>query len=336
MSIDFSALQSAPRLLIEADLQPLQGARFQPTGFPDLGAAEYNGPNCNRLLLVESAQSMANRLETVCWDTVADDWVEPLKNLPLVKVVDKQGKPLTNTVLEAHRLNSPYILEGKDQSVFNMLKKELADMDEGPVNIRKLASVVLKYDTNALLHGLFLAKKELASGRLRLPRVVSAFIEAEDVNLAQSGGVKNDHVKPGKGDEGQTSKEGFGNIPYSRTEYTAPKITAYFNIDLAQIRGFGLGQAVEQLLTALALYKIRRFLDEGLRLRTACDLENQALTVTRPKDWLLPERTQVEAALPGLIAAVTAENRFAEPRATKVTWEKGKTKSEASVSSSED
>lgn len=339
MTIDFSSIQTAPRLLIEADLQPLQGARFQPTGFPDLGAAVYDGPNGNRLLLVESAQSLANRLEVVCWDAPSDDWTSPLKDLPLVKVIDNQGKSLTNTVLEAHRLNSPYILKGKDKSVFDMLKKELADMDEGPVDIRKLASVVLKYDTNALLHGLFFAESELAGGRLRLPRVISAFIEAEDVKLAQSGGVKNDHVKPGKGEEGQTSKEGFGNVPYSRTEYTAPKITAYFNIDLAQIRGFGLGQAVEQLLTTLALYKIRRFLDEGLRLRTACDLEVQALTVTRPKGWTLPELSQLEGALPGLIAAVAAENRFAEPRVTVVKWEKGaekKSKAEAVADSSEE
>ena len=318
MTIDFTALQTAPRLLIEAGLQPLQGARFQPTGFPDLGAAVYDGPNGNRLLLVESAQSMANRMETVCWDGPADDWTAPLKGLPLIKVIDKQGKSLTNTVLEAHRLNSPYILEGKDKSVFDMLKKELAEMDEGPVDIRKLASVVLKFDANALLHGIFLAKSELAGGRLRLPRVLSAFIEAEDVNLAQSGGVKNDHVNP----SGDTAK-GFGNVPYSRDDYTAPKITAYFNIDLAQIRGFGLGQAVEQLLIALALYKIRRFLDEGLRLRTACDLDAQTLSVTRPKAWQLPARADLEAALPGLSAAVAQEGRFAEPRVTGVRWEKG-------------
>ncbi|OQW70025.1 MAG: type I-U CRISPR-associated protein Cas7 [Proteobacteria bacterium ST_bin11] len=322
MTIDFSALQTAPRLLIEVQLKPLQGTRFQPTGFPDLGAAVYDGPNGNRMLLVESAQSMANRMETVCWDGPNDDWVEALKGLPLVKIIDKQGNPLTNTVLEAHRLNSPYLLENKDdKSVFDMLKKELADMDEGAVDIRKLASVVLKYDTNALLHGLFLAKGELAGGRLRLPRVVSSFIEAEDVKVAQSGGVKNDHVNP----SGETAK-GFGNVPYSRSDYTAPKITAFFNVDLAQIRGFGLGNAVEQLLIVFALYKIRAVLEFGLRLRTACDLEVQQLNVTRPAGWRLPERSELEAALPGLIAAVEAEGRFAEPSVTKVTWEKGKPK----------
>ena len=48
---------------MEADLKPLQGERFQPTGFPDLGAATYQLPDGTRMLLVESAQSMANHLE---------------------------------------------------------------------------------------------------------------------------------------------------------------------------------------------------------------------------------------------------------------------------------
>src|SRR5438876_9466705 len=108
MPIRLDALATAPRLLLEAHLQPLQGTRFQPTGFPDLGAATYDGPGGEKMLLVESAQSMANRLEAVCWDTVADDWVTPLKGLPVVKVKDKASKPITNSMLEAHRLNSPY------------------------------------------------------------------------------------------------------------------------------------------------------------------------------------------------------------------------------------
>jgi CRISPR-associated protein Csb1 len=315
MSLDFSALANTPRLLMEARLKPLQGTRFQPTGFPNLGPATYDGPDGTRMLLVESAQSMANRLEGVCWDKVEDDWVQPLKGLPVVKVLDKSGQTLTNTVLEAHRINSPYILEGKDTKVLDLLKRELADMEEGVVNIRKLASVLLNYDINTLLHGVFLAKSDLAGGRLRLPRALSAFIEAEDVREAQSGGVKNDHVNP----SGDTSK-GFGNVPFARSEFVAHKITAYFNIDLAQIRGYGLGETVTQLLIALALFKIRVFLEEGLRLRTACDLECEALTVTRPAGFSVPDQKALEAALPGLIAAVAREKHWPENRVTTVTW----------------
>ncbi len=316
MSFDFTVLAKTLRLLLEAQLKPIQGTRFQPTGFPNLGAATYDGPDNRRMLLVESAQSMANRLETVCWDKINDDWVEPLKGLPVIKVVDKQGQPLTNTVLEAHRTNSPYVLEGKDTAVLYALKQELANMEEGPVNIRKLAKVLLGMDTNALLHGVFFAKSDLAGGRLRLPRALSAFIEAEDVREAQSGGVKNDHVNP----SGDTSR-GFGNAPFSRSEFSAPKITAYFNLDLAQLRGYGLGDNVTKLLIAIALFKIRAFLDEGLRLRTACDLECDALTVTRPQGFAIPDRAALEAELPRLIEAVAQEQQWPPDRITIVKWE---------------
>lgn len=315
MSLDLARFADAHRLLLEADLQPLQGTRFQPTGFPDLGAATYDGPDGTPMLLVESAQSMANRLETVCWDVPADDWVAPLRGLPLVRVRNAEGAPLTNSVLEAHRLNSPYILEGKDRSVLELLKGELASMEEGPVDIRRFAAVLLRLDPNALLHGVFLAKKELAGGRLRLPRVVSAFIEADDIRLAASGGVKNDHVNPA----GVTAK-GFGNVPFARDEYVAPRITAYFNIDLAQIRAFGLGEAAERLLIALALFKIRRFLAVGLRLRTACDLDAAELQMVRPTGTTVPELEDLENALPGLIEDVAKEGLFNDPRVTEVTY----------------
>lgn len=323
MTLNFDALAKAPRLLLEAHLKPVQGTRFQPTGFPNLGAATYDGPGGERMLLVESAQSMANRLEAVCWDPVADDWVAPLKGLPLVKVLDKDGKALTNTVLEAHRINSPYILEGKDKSVFNWLKSELADMEEGPVDIRKLASVLLKLDINALIHGVFLAKSELAGGRLRLPRVLSSFIEAEDIREAQSGGVKNDHVKPGKGGEGQTSSEGFGNVPFARSEFVSPRIVAYFNLDLSQLRSFGFADSVTRLLVALSLFKVRALLNSGLRLRTACDLElaTPDVLVTRPAGFVLPALADLESALPELISVVASEQKWTENRVTTVNWE---------------
>src|SRR3546814_4403101 len=68
--------------------------------------------------------------------------------LSVIKVTDKDGKSLTNSVLEAHRINSPYILEGADKTVFNKLKNELADMDEGFVDLKKLAKVLLGLDVN--------------------------------------------------------------------------------------------------------------------------------------------------------------------------------------------
>lgn len=312
--MNLSTLANSPRLLLTATLQPVLGTRFQPTGFPDLGAATYKTAEGKSMLLVESAQSMANRLEAVAWDAAANDWVAPLKGLPLVSVVDKENKPVTNSVLEAHRLNSPYILEGTDKTFVNTLKKELDVEKEGRADLRKLASVLLKYDINSLLHGIFIAKQDIAGGRMRLPRALTSFIEAESVTVAASGGVKNDAVNP-SGD----TKKGFGNVPFHRDEFTG-KIKIFFNLDLAQIRGYGLEQKVEELLAALSLYKIRALLDAPFRPRTACDLElvDASIEVKRPAGFVLPSFDELSGALPALITACAPH--FAQPATTTVAF----------------
>jgi CRISPR-associated protein Csb1 len=258
---------------------------------------------------------MANRLEEVCWDDAEGDWVAPLKGLPYVRVLDGDGKVLTSSLLESHRLNSPYILESKDQSFAERLKEELGALAFGRVDFQRLGKILLKYDVNSLLHGVFLAKKELAGGRLRLPRALSAFIEAAKVEVAASGGVKRDDVNP----KGDTAK-GFGHVPFHRDEYTG-ELTAYFNVDLAQIRGYRLGDAVEKLLFALALFKIHSFLRHGLRLRTACDLKMaDGLRVTQPERAALPDLDELKKRLPELVKAVADSGLFATPAVTTVTF----------------
>lgn len=314
--MNLDALKSSPRLLIEAKLKPLAGTRFQPTGFPDLGAAQYKSADNVEMVLVESAQSMANRLETVCWDDVGNDWNKALNGLPCVLVQNKEGKIITNSVLEAHRLNSPYILEGKDKTFLATLKSELAVGDLAAVDLKLLAKTLLKYDINSLIHGVFIAKSDIAGGRMRLPRALTAFIEAAHVNVASSGGVKNDTLNP----SGDAAK-GFGNVPFHREEFTG-NITGYFVLDLVLIRGFGLGADVENLLIAISLYKVHRFLNEGLRLRTACDLEVEGeLLVKKPAGFGLPSLEEIEAALPGLIKKVADSKAFAEPVKTTVKFE---------------
>ncbi len=314
--MNWTALENAPRLLLEVPLKPVQGTRFQPTGFPNLGPARYDGHDGVPMLLVESNQSVANRLEEVVWDEAAQDWVAPLRGLPYVRVENADGALITTSVLEAHRLNSPYILEGKDRSFFERLKAEMGAQETGRVDLHLLARTLLRYDPNALVHGIFLAKKELAGGRLRLPRALSGFVEARGVNPATSGGVKMDEVNP-SGD----TKKGFGHVPFSREEFTG-ELTAFFNLDLVQFRSYALGEAAYRLLVGLSLYKIRRFLQEGLRLRTACDLEvaDPGVKVTRPEGFELPTLAELEGALPGLVRG--AAEGFANPAVTVVRYQK--------------
>jgi CRISPR-associated protein Csb1 len=323
MSIDYIVLKSQPRLLLEATLKPLQGERFQATGFADLGAALYTLPDGTKKLLVESAQSVANRLEMTIWDEANDQLIPEMNGLAYIQV-KKDGKNFTNSILEAHRINSPYILEGKDKAVFSQLKNDAANFEIGPVNLRELSKLIFKYDPNAILHGVFLAKKDLAGGRLRLARALSGFIEATDVCVAESGGVKNDRVNPSC-----DAKQGFGNVPFHRTEFTAGEMKAFFNLDLALLRGYGLGDDATNLLISLALFKVRRFLTTGLRLRSACDLDVVGdLIATRPSGFAVAKEVDLLADCTRLIAA--CKSQFPEMAITEVKWEEDKSKKKKS------
>jgi len=321
------------RVLLEADLRPIQGDRFQPTGFPDLGPATYTLPDGTEKLLVESTQSMANRLEAVCWDVTRDDLAAPLGGLPYVKI-DLGPFGTTSTILEFHRLNSPYLweLEGDQalldwqQEVYRELgvtgrrarRRERPSSESrevpGVVDVRRLARVALKYDPNSIVHGVFLEK---IAGRYRLPRILSSFIEATNVRPAESGGVKFDHVFPeADRDRGIIADDGFTNVPFPRTEFVAEAITAYFNIDCALLRSYGLEPEVERLILALSLWKTGRFLDGGLRLRTACDFECTGVRVTRPAGAGFPSVEKLDGLVREAIEA--ARFAFASPPVTTV------------------
>lgn len=358
MPIDFAKLDASPRILIEAQLKPVAGTRIQPTGFPDLGPAVYDAADGTPTLLVESAQSMANRLEAVCWDDAADDIAADLRGLPFVRVKLAglgNGTDSTCSLLEFHRLNSPYIMTGVDTNgrpFAESLKPELGmvavaaagkkgkkkeaegESDDAPgegepddvagvVNLRKLAAVCFKYDPNSLVHGVFLEK---IAGRLRHPRALSAFIEAAGVGRADSGGVKFDRALPKPKVAGVDAKGGYGNVPFHRTEFTAKSITAYFSLDLAQIRGYGIGVPATQLLIALSLWKVRAFLDSTMRLRSACELElvdgDPSIVVKRPSGFVLPAASELSAAVRELIGQ--CQSQFARPAVTELTWNNSK------------
>jgi len=321
MTVDYYRLNDAPRLLMEAKLTPLQGHRFQPTGFADLGPARYTLPDGTEMLLVESAQSVANRMELACWDEANDDLIPELKGLPYIRVRDSGGNgALTNSVLEAHRINSEYVMKramrrGAEKTFNEEFAAEVGYEKDCRVDWKKFHAGLLKYDPNSLIHGCFL---EEIGGRLRATRILSGFIEGTGIAPAESGGVKNNIVQP-------ELKGGEGNVPFHRTEFTAHEIKAYFNLDLVLLRGYGLPQEATNLLITLSLFKVLRFLSTGLRLRTACDLEvDGGLSVTRPEAFTIAGEDALLEECARLIGA--CRPLFADPAITEVEWKPGKKK----------
>jgi CRISPR-associated protein Csb1 len=311
-----------PRLSFDVELAPLLGSTFQPTGFPDVGAATFtrfeNGQPVPSLL-VESVQSMANRLEATAWDVARDEPVVEVAGLPYVRVVRSgTGEFLTSSRLEAHRLASPFVhtatLAGKP--MFDEVRKRLGLAKDTPLNRRHMADAVARLDPFCLLHGVFFSQNQWW-GQPKFERAISAVIEARNVQRAVSGGRKSDRVLHTVKEDSRASHDGYGSIPFHRAEWTAKTITASFVIDVELLYSYGLPQPVTELLQTLALWEIRRFLASGLRLRTACDLE-----------MVGQERSRHHSTLPGVdkltsrIAELIPQGRelFGEGTPLTVEW----------------
>ena len=314
----FENLNDIARLLLEQELQPVQGDRFQPTGFADLGAADYKRADGKRMLLVESAQSVANRLEKTCLKGDGPHIDPELDGIPYV-VAKLTGAVETETssLIEAHRINSPWIISDKAFQA-DFVKRAAYELGK-PLMWNRIASALFHYDPNSLIHGIFMAN--LGDGRVRFPRALSGFVEASDIVEAVSGGVKNNALDPtGKIRAKDYDKDVYGNVPYARVEYTALSIVAYFNLDLALIRGFDLPKPATTLLVALSLLKVRRFLAAGLRLRTACDLTPSApFRVKAPIGFDLPDEATLLETVKQTIADCREAGLFASPSITLIT-----------------
>lgn len=312
------------RMILNARLQPVAGSRFQSTGFPDLGPAIFDRPLADggneRCLLVESNQSMANRLEAMAWDASEQAPHPVVATLPWVKVIADDGdRYLTSSRTEAHRLASAFVKNATTQegsTVIELIKRRLGLLDDTPLAPRTIAEEVFRLDPFCLIHGVFFADKQWP-GQPKITRALTASIEAHGIQEVVSGGVKRDDVRHSLNDkeEGGT-KEGYGSVPFSRVEFTAREIVATFVLDLALLESFGLPEPARDVLQAVALWEVRSLLDGGLRLRTACDLvvvEGQALD--------LPSLDDLESRIADDLCAVD----FGQGEAPLVVrWAKGK------------
>ncbi len=327
----------ANRELFDIELRPAIGSRFQPTGFPDIGAAIFKRPDGDGwvdCLLVESTQSMANRLEAVGWDAAALRPVAALDGIPYVRVVaDEDGRYLTSSRTEAHRLASAFVkdasLDGTDMRT--VIRDRLGLHDDTPIAPRDIARAVFALDPLCLLHGVFFAESaKVWPGQPRIARALTAFVEAIDVQPAVSGGVKRDDVRHSvSGTAGAT--EGYGFIPFHRTEWVARRIVASFDLDLDQLASYGLSPDADSLLRALAHWEMRALLDGGLRLRTACDL---VPTDPDAVNRVLPPLSALTDKIRALVDACAEE--LGKGDALEVVWSAKKAKKAGSTNALEE
>jgi len=299
-----------------AKLRPVGDVRrFQPAGFPEIGQVTYlrpdGGGKTTKVCIVDSAASMANHLETVCFaDGGGTALHEDLKGLAHVACVTKEGPVehvVCTTLSEGHRLASDYFVDGKVGPGEQTFREVL----QGEMRVKKLSekkyffypdgwgaiySTIFKYDPNSLVHGILFAKEQI-----KIARFLTAHHEAERVTQVSSAGVKFD--KLGKTVSGQPI--------FAVTQQTAEETKATFVLDLALLRSYGQGAegltaAQKRLVLELALWKIQRLVARPFRFRSGCCLE----LAPGGLSWTL-DGAEVELAggdIRGAIAAVgTAE-----------------------------
>ena len=295
--LDPSALLNGPdlRLTLHASLKPASGLdRFQPAGFPEIGHVIYDAPRpdnrVQKVCIVDSAASMANHLETVCLASEHTlELTSELAGMPYVECRTDLGWPnvsadgkgprqlVVTTLSEGHRLASTYFLDGRvvengkpgEQKFGDVLREafKIAPLDTKshplPEQWWTVFKTIFRYDPNSLVHGVLFP----AMG-IKLPRMLTAHLEAIGASRIRSSGVKFDKL-------GKTSS---GQPIFSVDEETAREIIATFVVDLALLRSFGregrgLNDEQKEFLLALALWKIDRLLRGPFRYRTNCDLE---------------------------------------------------------------
>lgn len=312
---------------LDVRMQPLAGARFQPTGFPDVGPALFQRPmgesGWQDCLLLESAQSMANHLEATSWDDGLQAPVPAFRGLPYVRVVGPDGGYLTSSRTEAHRLAAGFVKDSTlaDVNMKDVIRERLGLRDDSPLAPRDIARAIFALDPMCLVHGVFFAENaKVWPGQPKIARALTAFVEAHDVRPAVSGGVKRDDVRHSVADTGG-AKEGYGFVPFHRTEYVAREIVASFALDLDQLASYGLPEPATALLATAARWEVRRLLDGGFRPRTACDL---AVVEPASVDAVIAPLNQLTEDLAALAAGCHDLLGSGEPLV--VTWDGGKAK----------
>ena len=318
------------RIVIKALLDPIYQT-IQPTLFPQTGYATYKDPKSGRdCLIVESPQSMSNRLEELVLKPNSPNLeLLPLFNgLPYVVLFDKTfNKIVASTVTLPHRIGTGYIAKHKESELGKQLIPE--------INRNGLHLTLFKYDPLSLIHGVFLShlassknKKNqvtLDGDKSKVTRALTGRIEASNVVVVPVGGASKDPISASsnkwqlkgyfEGAEAQTkgSSLGMGNLPYYQEEYACETITATFTIDRYLLETYGLPEPAKNLLVAIAQWKVLKFLDSPIRLRTS-----EYDVVEIDKSGLEADLSDLEKHIPKLIEQCTKEGLFADPTVTEV------------------
>jgi CRISPR-associated protein Csb1 len=332
-----------------ADLDRFQPAGFPEVGHVIYKAPRAKDGRLweENVCIVDSAASMANHLESVCMRGPHDhELVEELAGMPYLRCVTggpengrllpEKREVVVTSLTEGHRIASTYFLDGQCLDSAGQLatkqKQAKGKNNKGsatiPLQFKEILvekfgivlpdskkahppadkwwdvfKTIFRYDPNALVHGVLFPQWQI-----KIPRVLTAHLEAFGAGRVDRSGVKFDRL--GK----TTSRQPI----FAVDDATAREIRATFILDAALVRSFGrknggtvlgLNDKQKEFLVALALWKIRRLLEQPFRFRSGCHLQRVGLKQGE-------DQVEIQVDIKEAIEAAG----FDEPPITDVYW----------------
>jgi CRISPR-associated protein Csb1 len=308
-------------LVVKAKLAPVGDLdRFQPAGFPEIGHVLYKAPRpdggIDDVCIVDSAASMANHLETVCFDSPNSTELHPdLDGMPYVVCVTdrdyKIGDPLKEgttrnrrvctSLTEGHRIASDYFLDG----LMNPTWAAAAIKKEGKGEKKKDVKVAAHWEGKTFREKLredFKIEQNFVypDNWWDIYRSIFKYDPNSLVHgvLFAKQQIKVSRILTAHCEASGAKRVGRSGVKFDRLgkttsgqpifavdEEVADEIRATFIVDLALLRSYGnskdgLKHDEKLFLLKLALWKVGRLLQKPFRYRSGCHLRTITTTIS--------------------------------------------------------
>ena len=330
-----SELLEFPAIAFQLHLESFGPSAIQLPTFQDVGNAVFSRPDGVQSGILDTHASMANRLEAAVWNEPQETVINCLEQMPFVSVRSPSNQLVTASVLESHRLNSPYIFKskmpGQKETFEQYFAERLKPADGTPGGYKpELAKIFAEIDPCSLIHGTFMSYSKnfmLSGAGSKLTAALTGFAEVSNISPVEYGTAKQDRINT-KQDAFGKSSEGFGTFQTPATLWYAEQIAAYYHLDIDLLHSYQLGNTFVEWAVCVSLLKIFRFIKRGLRLRSHCILQPQltengkiALNFQLPLEHRnqnyfelgLPEQNKLENHIAELTQTLREEGTFGEP-----------------------
>ncbi len=259
---------------LTVELRSLTDSIF-PATFKDVGHSVWINPATGRQdILIDSPNSLANRLESALSISSTGQPIALLKGISYCCIKDVAGQSIATTLQLPHRIGSGPIALTKTDNFKEQLQAD--------IKTSGLHAAVFRYDALSLIFGTWLSR--INGGHGKIAKVITARIVGRDVTRINIGGTKqeaapikamgissaNVDVSTFEGKNSKGSDIGIGTLPFQKYEFVAAKYELQISINWNLIDAYSLPDRCKAMLKTIVSLSVYELLSQQLYCRTNC------------------------------------------------------------------